>query len=122
MSDTAPLHPEPLHGGAAGLAARLAILGALLFLGVAGGLQLVRDDLAWQQATLSQYLRGPYGLLLRTMYCLLAVAIVALAMGLYMQLAPRARSASTMAWPIPRLEPVTRMVGMRASYEQARSG
>ena len=38
MSDTAPLHPEPLHGGAAGLAARLAILGALLFLGVAGSL------------------------------------------------------------------------------------
>ena len=94
MSDTAPLHPEPLHGGAAGLAARLAILGALLFLGVAGGLQLVRDDLAWQQATLSQYLRGPYGLPLRTMYCLLAVAIVALAMGLYVQLAPRARSAA----------------------------
>ena len=94
MSDTAPLHPEPLHGGAAGLAARLAILGALLFLAVAGGLQLVRDDLAWQQATLSQYLRGPYGLLLRTMYCLLAVAIVALAMGLYVQLAPRARSAA----------------------------
>ena len=44
-----------------------ALIGALLFLGVAGGLQLVRDDLAWQQATLSQYLRGPYGLLLRTM-------------------------------------------------------
>ena len=49
MSDTAPL-----HRGAARLAARLAILGALLFLGVAGGLQLVRDDLAWQQATLSR--------------------------------------------------------------------
>ena len=52
MSDTAPL-----YRGAARLAARLAILGALLFLGVAGSLQLVRDDLAWQQATLS---RGPY--------------------------------------------------------------
>ena len=94
MSDTAPPYPEPMHRGAARLAARLAILGALLFLGVAGGLQLVRDDLAWQQATLSQYLLGPYGLLLRTMYCLLAIAIVALAMGLYVQLAPRARSAA----------------------------
>lgn len=94
MSDTAPPYPQPMHRGAARLAARLAILGALLFLGVAGGLQLVRDDLAWQQATLSQYLLGPYGLLLRTMYCLLAVAIVALAMGLYVQLAPRARSAA----------------------------
>lgn len=94
MSDTAPPYPEPMHRGGARLAARLAILGALLFLGVAGGLQLVRDDLAWRQATLSQYLLGPYGLLLRTMYCLLAVAIVALAMGLYVQLAPRARSAA----------------------------
>lgn len=94
MSDTAPPYPEPMHRGAARLAARLAILGALLFLGVAGGLQLVRDDLAWRQATLSQYLLGPYGLLLRTMYCLLAIAIVALAMGLYVQLAPRARSAA----------------------------
>ena len=94
MSDTAPPYPQPMHRGAARLAARLAILGALLFLGVAGGLQLVRDDLAWRQATLSQYLLGPYGLLLRTMYCLLAVAIVALAMGLYVQLAPRARSAA----------------------------
>lgn len=94
MSDTAPPYPEPMHRGAARLAARLAILGALLFLGVAGGLQLVRDDLAWRQATLSQYLLGPHGLLLRTMYCLLAIAIVALAMGLYVQLAPRARSAA----------------------------
>lgn len=94
MSDTAPPYPEPMHRGAARLAARLAILGALLFLGVAGGLQLVREDLAWQQAMLSQYLLGPYGLLLRTMYCLLAIAIVALAMGLYVQLAPRARSAA----------------------------
>lgn len=94
MSDTAPPYPQPMHRGAARLAARLAILGALLFLGVAGGLQLVRDDLAWRQATLSQYLLGPYGLLLRTMYCLLAIAIVALAMGLYVQLAPRARSAA----------------------------
>jgi hypothetical protein len=99
MFDSAPLHAGPTHGesahaGVVRVAALVAILGALLFLGVAGGLQLVRDDLAWQQATLSQYLLGPYGLLLRTMYCLLAIAIVALAMGLYVQLAPRARSAA----------------------------
>lgn len=94
MSDTAPLRPESLYGGATRQAARLAILAALLFLTVAAALQLVREDLAWQQATLSQYLRGPYGLLLRTMYCLLAVAIAALAWGLYVQLAPRARSAA----------------------------
>ena len=99
MFDSAPLHAGPTHGesahaGVARVAALVAILGALLFLGVAGGLQLVRDDLAWAQATLSQYLLGPYGLLLRTMYCLLAVAIVALALGLYAQLAPRARSAA----------------------------
>jgi hypothetical protein len=75
-------------------AAAVAILGALLFLGVAGTLQVVRHDLAWPQATLSQYLSGPYGLVLRTTYCLLAAAIVALACGLYVQLAPRARSAA----------------------------
>lgn len=75
-------------------AAALAIFGAVLFLGVAGTLQVVRHDLAWPQATLSQYLSGPYGLVLRTTYCLLAAAIAALACGLYVQLAPRARSAA----------------------------
>ena len=69
---------------------------AALFLTVAGSLQFLRGDLDWQRATLSQYLLGPWGLLLRTTYCLLAAAIVVLAVGLYMQLSRHARSAAPM--------------------------
>ncbi|MCI2245393.1 DUF998 domain-containing protein [Xanthomonas sp. PPL568] len=71
-----------------------ALLLALLFLGVALALQVVRTDLHWQQATLSQYLHGPGGLLLRTVYVLLAGAVMALAAGLYAQAPPRARSGA----------------------------
>jgi len=76
------------------MAAAAAIAGAALFLAVAASLQFVRGDLAWRQATLSQYLLGPWGLLLRTAYCVLSATIVALAAGLYAQLSPRARSAA----------------------------
>ncbi len=76
------------------LAAGSAIVGAVLFLLVAGALQIVRHDLSWPQATLSQYLSGPYGLLLRIAYCLLAGTIVLLAMGLRAQLSPQARSGA----------------------------
>ncbi|WP_295862939.1 DUF998 domain-containing protein [uncultured Xanthomonas sp.] len=76
------------------LAGAAALLLALLFLGVAVALQVVRADLHWQQATLSQYLHGPGGLLLRTVYVLLAVGVVALAAGLYTQSPPRARSGA----------------------------
>ena len=76
------------------LAAGSAIVGAVLFLLVAGALQIVRQDLSWPQATLSQYLSGPYGLLLRTAYCLLAATLVLLAMGLRAQLSPQARSGA----------------------------
>lgn len=68
--------------------------GAAGFLVVAGSLQLVRGDLDWQRATLSQYLLGPWGLLLRTTYCVLAATIVVLAFGLYAQLSAKARSAA----------------------------
>ncbi|HEV7270843.1 DUF998 domain-containing protein [Pseudoxanthomonas sp.] len=76
------------------LAALTAMAGAVGFLVVAGALQGIRSDLAWQRATLSQYLLGPWGLLLRVTYCLLSVAIVALALGLYAQLSAKARSAA----------------------------
>lgn len=71
----------------------LAMAGAVVFLLTMLTLQLVRHDLDWQAATLSQYLSGPYGLLLRTL-CVLAVAIVLLASGVYASLAPEARSAA----------------------------
>ncbi|MBD9477634.1 DUF998 domain-containing protein [Pseudoxanthomonas sp. PXM02] len=76
------------------LAAISAIGGAVLFLLVAGALQVVRGDLDWRQATLSQYLLGPWGLLLRTAYCLLAATIVLLSVGLRAQLSAKARSAA----------------------------
>ncbi len=76
------------------MAALAAMAGATLFLLVAGSLQVVRDDLDWQRATLSQYLLGPWGLVLRTTYCVLAVTIVVLAFGLHAQLSAKARSAA----------------------------
>lgn len=77
-----------------GVCAAAATAGACLFLATALALQFVRHDLDWQDATLSRYLLGPYGLLLRTMYCVLSVAIVCLAAGLYVRLASTARSAA----------------------------
>ncbi|MBD9435993.1 DUF998 domain-containing protein [Pseudoxanthomonas sp. PXM03] len=71
-----------------------AMAGASLFLMVGAALQFLRADLAWQQATLSQYLLGPGGLLLRVAYCVLAIAIVVLAIGIYRQLSAHARSAA----------------------------
>ncbi len=71
-----------------------AMAAALGFLLVAGSLQMVRGDLDWQRATLSQYLLGPWGLLLRSLYCTLAVAIVVLAWALHAQLSATARSAA----------------------------
>lgn len=88
----APSHPVPTR--LAGLAGLAAMTGAVGFLLVAGSLQLVRADLDWQRATLSQYLLGPWGLLLRTTYCVLAATIVVLALGLHAQLSARARSAA----------------------------
>lgn len=64
------------------------------FLLVAIALQFVRGDLDWQRTTLSHYLIGPYGLLLRTMYCLLGLGIIGLAAGLYGGLQRSARSAA----------------------------
>ncbi|QNH17583.1 hypothetical protein HEP74_02738 [Xanthomonas sp. SS] len=91
--------PTPLAPAAAPphwprAAGALATLLCLLFLGVALALQLLRADLHWQQATLSLYLHGPGGLLLRIVYVLLAAGIVALAAGLYAQAPPSARSAA----------------------------
>lgn len=74
-----------------GALAAIVLVGFLL---VAIGLQFVRADLDWQRATLSRYLTGPYGLLLRTMYCLLGLAIIGLAVGLYGGLQRSARSAA----------------------------
>ncbi|WAC64243.1 DUF998 domain-containing protein [Pseudoxanthomonas sp. SL93] len=85
---TDPSIPWQRAGGA------LAMAGAMAFLATALALQFLRRDLDWQDATLSQYLLGPYGLGLRTLYCVLAGAIVLLAAGLYASLQASARSAA----------------------------
>lgn len=72
----------------------IALLCCVAFFATAMALQFLRADLDWQRATLSRYLLGPYGLWLRTMYCVLSVAIVALAVGLYANLERNARSAA----------------------------
>lgn len=59
-------------------------------------LQFLRGDLAWADAQLSLYLHGPYGLLLRTAYCLLAVAIAGLALAVQASLPPSRRSRTTL--------------------------
>ena len=66
-------------------------LALLLFLFIAIGLQFARDDLDWVRATLSLYLHGPYGVLLRGAYCLLALAIAVLGLMLYRQAEGSAR-------------------------------
>ncbi|WP_282265427.1 DUF998 domain-containing protein [Stenotrophomonas sp. PS02298] len=61
------------------------VLALLVFSIVAIWLQFARDDLDWARATLSLYLHGPYGLVLRSVYCLLALAIAVLGLVLYRQ-------------------------------------
>lgn len=59
-------------------------------------LQVLRTDLSWTQAQLSQYLHGPYGLSLRVAYCLLAVAMATQALALQASLVAGARSGATL--------------------------
>ncbi len=94
MPESRPAAEPPSHPAPARLAGLAAMVGAAGFFLVAGSLQRVRGDLDWQQATLSQYLLGPWGLLLRTTYCVLAATIVVLAVGLRAQLSANARSAA----------------------------
>ena len=72
------------------------LLGLLLFAAVAMWLQFARTDLDWLRATLSLYLHGPHGLLLRVAYGVLAVAIALLGWTLY----DRARGASRRGLPL----------------------
>ncbi len=82
--------PAQHHGRAA-----LTTLMALgLFIATALWTQWARDDLDWVQATLSLYLHGPWGLALRTAYCLLALAIMLLAVSLHANSRSPRRSAA----------------------------
>jgi hypothetical protein len=61
------------HHGRVAMATLVALA---LFVATALWTQWARDDLDWVQATLSLYLHGPWGLALRTAYCVLALAII----------------------------------------------
>ncbi|MCD9087439.1 DUF998 domain-containing protein [Stenotrophomonas sp. SY1] len=67
------------------------LVGLLVFLACASWLQYARADLDFLRATLSLYLHGPHGLLLRIAYCVLAVAIALLGWALYSELRGAAR-------------------------------
>ncbi|KTF38913.1 DUF998 domain-containing protein [Xanthomonas vesicatoria] len=75
-----------------GLAGTTAACVGVLFVVLVLLLQWLRADLWWLDAQLSAYLHGPYGLLLRTAYCVLAAVMVWMAAGLHAALAPVACS------------------------------
>lgn len=71
----------------------LVMMALMLFVLCATWLQFARADLDWAWATLSLYLHGPHGVLLRVAYCLLALAIGLLAWMLHAQAQGVARRA-----------------------------
>lgn len=84
-----PASPPPLR-----ILVPLAAAGMLLFAVMAVGIHALRPDLDWWDAQMSRYLLQPYGGWLQAAYCGLAVAIVAVGLGLRRSLAPQARSAA----------------------------
>ncbi len=85
------------HRDPARLAALPVLAALLLFAVVATWLQVARTDLDWTRATLSLYLHGPYAPWLRSAYCVLAAAIVALAIALHLRLRGPARRGLPLA-------------------------
>ncbi|MCL1525669.1 DUF998 domain-containing protein [Xanthomonas nasturtii] len=79
-----------------GYAGSIAAVSGVAFIGLVLVLQWLRRDLWWVEAQLSAYLHGPHGLLLRTVYCLLAASMAWLALGLYAALVPAARSRTVL--------------------------
>lgn len=77
-----------------GRVAMVTLLALALFVATALWTQWARDDLDWVQATLSLYLHGPWGLALRTAYCVLALAIMLLAVSLHANSCSPRRSAA----------------------------
>lgn len=74
--------------------ATAALAGVSVFALVCAAVQWLRPDLDWQQAPMSFYLLGPYGIWLQAAYCALACALVLLAVGYYRALQPQARSGA----------------------------
>ncbi|MBV6869519.1 DUF998 domain-containing protein [Xanthomonas campestris pv. veroniae] len=95
-SPTFAPHARAMPPRWSGHAGRIAAAAGMVFIGLVLVLQWLRRDLWWVDAQLSAYLHGPYGLLLRTAYCLLAASMAWLALGLYAALAPAARSRTVL--------------------------
>lgn len=74
--------------------ATAALAGVSVFALMCAAVQWLRPDLDWQQAPMSLYLLGPYGVWLQAAYCALACALVLLAAGYYRALQPQARSGA----------------------------
>jgi len=93
-------------------AALLALVALLLFVATALWTQFVRTDLDWVRATLSLYLHGPWGLALRTAYCLLALAIAVLGIALYRgSRGPRRSAAAPLLFSVAALGLATVAIG-----------
>lgn len=76
-----------------------AFAGALVFLAVAAWTQVARRDLDVVHDTLSMYLHGPWGLLLRWAYGALASAVIVLGTALYHHVQrPRRSAAVLLLW------------------------
>lgn len=115
MSD-APRLRLPLHAHVA----QLALLALAGFVLIALWTQWARQDLDWVQATLSLYLHGPWGLALRTAYCLLAVAIMLLAWSLYAaSRSPRRSAAAPLLFCVAGLDLMGVAIGDSWLPEQA---
>ncbi|AWV07523.1 DUF998 domain-containing protein [Marilutibacter maris] len=71
-----------------------ALAGVLLFAAIGIAAQFLRPDLDWLQTPLSFYLLDPHGLWVRAGYFALALALIALGGGWYLELSPQARSAA----------------------------
>jgi len=81
--------------------ALLTLVALALFVAIALWTQWARDDLDWVQATLSLYLQGPWGRALRTAYCVLALAIMLLAVALHANSrSPRRSAAAPLLAPL----------------------
>ena len=85
-------------------ASGIAMVALLLFVATALWTQFARSDLDWVKATLSLYLHGPWGLALRTAYCLLALAIVVLGLSMYRYMrGPRRSTAAPLLFVVAGL-------------------
>jgi hypothetical protein len=82
------------HGAHVRALGTIALGGIWIFIAAAVAVQCLRHDLHWQDAPLSFYLLDAWGHWLQAAYVALAIALVAMAVGYYLALPDRRRSAA----------------------------